>query len=121
MANSGSPFLPGLANGALTAKTIAKVGASDRSYAPAGDNGLGVGVVKYDAADGAHCTIQYTGVAKVIAGGSVTRGNRIAADADSKGVPAVAGENYVGIALESASADEEFDVLLSIGMVDSDT
>ena len=120
MANQGM-LIPGKANGALTAKTVVKIGATDYSYAPAGDNGLGVGVAKFDAEDTKNCTIQVSGVARVIAGGSVARGARVAADAASKVVTAAAGENFIGVMLQSGAADEELDMLICPGMVDSDT
>lgn len=121
MANSGVPFIPGLANTALTAKTIVKVAGADNSFQPAGDNGIGVGIAVYDAAAGAQATVQTSGIADLIAGDTITRGTRIAADANSEGVAATAGENYIGIAMASAVDGDIFPILIQPGMVDSDT
>jgi predicted RecA/RadA family phage recombinase len=113
--------IPAIAEGAVTARRILRVGTADHALAQSAVKNVPlIAVAYFDAATGNHLTAVTAGVAKVQAGAAVTRGARITADADGRGVTAAAGENYVGVALESAgAADVLIDVLVSPGILES--
>jgi hypothetical protein len=72
-----------------------------------------------DATNGRVADIRLLGISRAIAGGSITLGDRVKVDATGKliTVPGVAGTNdrVVGIALETAVLNDQFDVLLTPG------
>lgn len=71
-----------------------------------------VGVATEDIDDEAEGAMIVSGIATVTAGGSVSVGNYITSDTNGKGVVATATDNVVAVALESASADEDFEALV---------
>jgi len=75
------------------------------------------------AAAGGQLDVVLSGTYDVIAGGNVTAGDFITADANSKGVPAApsAGDvvRYVGIALIGAVAGDVFPILIAPGAINT--
>lgn len=107
------------AGAAVGANLIVKLGAADGAVlaATASTETL-IGVsTELAAASGERCDILLAGVANVIAGGSVTRGNYITSDSAGKAVAigATGGTNYgvIGIALTSASSGDLFPILIA--------
>ena len=94
----------------------------------AGD--FAIGMLQNKPASGEQGTVRIAGVSKGAAGGSITAGNLLAADANGKlvaatlsrtntsdggaAVDALLGSNVVGVALESASSGEIFAVALAL-------
>lgn len=106
-----------LAEGAIAAFTIVKPGANDGGVlaaAAATDKIIGVST-DIAAASGERCDVILGGVADVLFGGAVTRGDPLTADASGRAVTAapVAGTNnrLIGFALVSG-------VLGDVGQVD---
>ena len=106
-----------LAEGAIPAFSIVKVGANDGgalAAAAATDKIIGVST-DIAAASGERCDVILGGVADVLFGGAVTRGDPLTADASGRAVTAapVAGTNnrLIGFALVSG-------VLGDVGQVD---
>lgn len=87
---------------------------TDGDIVLAGDGEQPCGVITEEATAGNGASVQFLGIGKVIAGGSVTAGQNVASDTNGKGVAATSNEDVLGIALESASANEIFPVLLCI-------
>lgn len=75
---------------------------------------LAIGIALEDIAADAWGDIQLLGVAVCLAGGSVTRGDRVGPDAASK-VATIATDKktVLGMALRSAALDEYFEVLMT--------
>jgi hypothetical protein len=109
------PFRSFIADGAITATNIVKIGSADDKVTVAGatvKTGI-VGVALTSAADGAACLVALAGsVAQVTAGGNITRGNDITsttagaaiASAPASGVNSMC----VGTAMESVSSSATF-------------
>lgn len=76
-----------------------------------------IGIALQDASEGANADVALAGLAEVEAGGSITAGAFITSDSDGKAVAAVAGNSYIGIACNSASAGERVTVSISIGSI----
>jgi len=78
-----------------------------------------IGVLQNDPESGEPAAVAFSGVSKVIAGGAISAGDYVTADANGKAVAssgAIYDERTIGIALEDASgADEVIPVLLTIG------
>lgn len=69
---------------------------------------LTAGILQNKPGAGQPATVCYAGVSKAVAGAAVTAGARVRSDANGKVVPAtVAGNAVIGIALESAGADND--------------
>ena len=71
-----------------------------------GDGEAALGVIYEAAAENKPVTVQFGCIGKVIAGGAITAGNRIASDAEGKAVAAAVGDFEVGTALYSADAGD---------------
>lgn len=56
-------------------------------------------------AAGQEANVAFSGVSKVVAGAAITRGARVASDANGKVVAAVSTDHVCGTALEAATAD----------------
>ena len=99
-----------IADGAIPAYTIVKQNAADdHIVAAAAATDLFIGVtMELAAATNERADVQMLGIAYVVAGAAVTRGNRVTADASGRAVAAApaGGVNNVviGTALESATA-----------------
>lgn len=90
--------------------------------------GLGIGILQDEPVSGAIGQVAVSGISPAIAGGTVTAGDRVTANASGKLVTATAGKtdtsdvgaaadpligsNVIGIALTSAAADEQFSLLI---------
>jgi len=88
---------------------------SSGNAAVAGATSLVVGVLqnKPDAA-GKAATVAYAGVSKVVAGGSITAGARVTADANGAAVAAAsAGDAVLGVALAGAASGDLIPVLIN--------
>lgn len=114
--------IPLTAGAAVEAGKLVKIGAADDTVIHGTDaTDALLGVAEYDVDSGAQVTVQITGVAWVIAGGAVTRGDRVTAGAAGVGVAAApltgANAHYVGVALRSAVSGDHFPVLLQAGEV----
>lgn len=106
------------AGAAIGRRLIVKFGAADETVLPgaaATDLLLGV-TTDIDAALGEPCDVHLGGIAEVIYGGNVTRGQKLTSDANGKAVAAApaAGVNnqIIGIAMASGVADDIGAVLL---------
>lgn len=84
----------------------------------AGAEAAGVLQNKPDAQDVA-ATVAINGVTKMHAGESISKGDKIASDADGDAVTAGTGDNIIGQAIESASSGELFAMLIKIQNVNS--
>lgn len=112
------------AEAAVTRRRIVKFGATDGSVlqgAAATDALIGVSDMSADVALGARCDVRLTGIAEVEAGGNITRGGPVTADANGKAVAAApaAGVNNrtVGFAMASAVNGDIVDVFLTPGSI----
>lgn len=99
---------------------IVRVGAADGEVVEATavtDALLGVSIQPGTAAQGERCDVVLGGVAEVAAGGTITRGAWVTANASGQAVAAAPGagtnNNVVGIALVSAAAGDVIPVLLA--------
>ncbi|MEW5970227.1 MAG: hypothetical protein AB1706_10195 [Pseudomonadota bacterium] len=111
-----------IADSAITAGNVIKIGDSDTDCDKATTStDFLLGIALNSCATGEVCYFRGGGVAEAIAGASVTRGNLLTSNTASKAIAAApaAGANarVVGVALESASANGLFDVLVSPGSV----
>ena len=96
---------------------LAKV-AADGDIELAGAGEAALGAITEAAAENKPVTVQFGGIAKVIAGASFNAGVMLAADSDGKAVTATTGNEVVGIALEvSGGANEIVAVALLSGRV----
>lgn len=104
-----------------TAYLIAKPGADDDTFAQAtASTEALVGVFQHTTtAANEEIRVMLTGISRVVAGGTITRGDLLTSDAAGKAVAigAVAGTNYnsIGRALASAVANDIIPVLLNPG------
>jgi hypothetical protein len=90
------------AESAVSKNTIVKLGVEDGACEPA-LAGEGFGVAMCDADLGSFVEVAMIGGgAKVLTGAAVSKGDEIAADADGKAVPAIAGDIVIGLALDGA-------------------
>lgn len=107
------------AGSAIAANTLLKFGADDRTMVPAvAATDLIVGVADgYAIATGQMVDCIMDGIAMVKAGGTITRGQPITANASGQGIAstAAAGARIVGFALASAVSGDLFPVQLSPG------
>lgn len=107
--------------------TFVKVNSSGQAVSAAAGEAA-IGVLQNEPTSGQTATVQVAGIAKVKAGGNVTAGARVAADADGKAVTAtlgrtntsdagaaadpLIGSNVMGIALEGGANNDVIAVLL---------
>lgn len=71
-----------------------------------------LGVAMFDAKKDEEVSVETEGLFKMVAGGTITAGDKVASAADGK--VATATENTIGIAITSATADEYVYVKFSI-------
>jgi hypothetical protein len=72
-----------------------------------------VGVIVEEAVQDKPITVQVMGIAKVVAGGTITAGNRLTSDGNGKAIAtSSAGNRTFGIAMASAVAGDIVSVLL---------
>ena len=90
---------------------LAKVD-TDADLVLAGDGEAVAGVITEAAAADSPVTIQYGGIAKVVCGGSITAGAKVASDANGQAVLATTGEFAVGMALEAGASGRVIAVML---------
>lgn len=107
------------AGGAVTKRRLVKFGSADATVvqaAAATDLIIGASG-DLDAASGARVSVVVAGIADVEAGGNITRGALVTADADGKAVaaaPAAGVNNRVaGVAMVSAASGDIIPVLLA--------
>lgn len=75
-----------------------------------------VGVVQNKPAAGHFANVQFAGTAKIIAGGTITRGDKVTSDASGHAVTTTTNKDrMVGTALVSAVAGDIFEVMLVPG------
>ncbi len=106
------------AGASVTAFTIAKMGSDDNTMVPAAaSTDLLIGVFQHDAASGAEVRVMLSGISRVKAGGSITRGNMVTSDASGYAVAVSAGAGTnayaIGYALASASSGDIIPVLIT--------
>lgn len=113
----------GVASGAVPARSIVKYGASDHLVAAAAaatDKLLGVST-DIAAADGERCDYITAGMADVVYGGNVTRGDLLTADSSGRAVTAApaAGVNnrIIGVAQVSGVVGDVGAVFISQSML----
>ena len=106
------------AGGAIAANTLLKFGADDRTMVPAvtATDAI-IGVADLAASTGQMVDCIMDGIAMVKAGGTITRGQPITANASGQGVASTAavGARIVGFALASAVSGDLFPVQLAPG------
>ena len=85
---------------------------SNGEAAVAGDGEAAVGVAQEEVLAGEYMAIMTLGISKVKAGGTITAGNNVASDASGRAVAAAGDDAILGIALEDASENDLFSVLL---------
>jgi hypothetical protein len=116
------------ATAALTQFLAVKLSTLDTVAPIAGLTDAPLGIVQEtitagDATNGRMADIRLMGISRAIAGGTITLGDRVKVDATGKliTVPGVAGTNdrVVGIALEAAVLNDQFDVLLTPGVTNN--
>lgn len=106
--------IPVPAGSNLSSKQHRFMNLSSGTLATASAGGRVVGVLINDPdAAGKPGSLQIAGVATVLAGGSITAGDGVAADADGKAVTATGPANVAGIALNTVSSGEYCQVLLA--------
>ena len=81
---------------------------TDGDIVLAGDGEHILGTIIEAAAENYPVTVQFGGIGKVIAGGAVVAGERVASDSAGKAVAAAVGDFEVGTALASADAGDVF-------------
>lgn len=111
-----------VAGAAITGKRLLKLGSADDTLIQAVDDAAPIlGAAQYDAASGKHVDVDMMGLVTVVAGGTVTRGDPVTADANGKAVSSAPGAGVnawiAGIAMASAVADDEFEILLAPGRI----
>lgn len=75
-----------------------------------------VGVLQNKPAAGAQALVQWLGSTKCVAGGTITRGDKVTANASGQAITTTSsGNTVVGIALASAVSGDIFELLLTPG------
>lgn len=117
-------YVPMLAGGAITPNRLLKAGSADQTAILATGvtvSILGVSVANISYASGAVADMVNGGEYEVVAGGTVTRGDKITSDSAGAGVtaaPATGVNNFiVGTALDSAVAGDLFTVQIEPGVM----
>ena len=73
-----------------------------------------IGIVQNNPASGQAATVAFGGVSKAAAGGNITAGNRVTANASGQIVAAAnAGDSVIGVALTGGASGEIISVLLA--------
>ena len=73
------------------------------------------GVVQESVAAGEGVPMAIGGVSKILAGATITAGQKIGSDVNAKAVPAVAGTKMMGIALAGGAAGTVLPAIIYIG------
>lgn len=77
-----------------------------------------VGVLQNKPKAGQGALVRFIGTSKVIAGGTITRGDKVTSNASGQAITTVtAGNTVVGIALSSAVVGDIVEILLAISRV----
>lgn len=112
-----------VAGTAIAKRRIVKFDAADGKViqaAAATDSLVGV-AAELDAASGARVDVHLAGIAEIEAGGAVTRGGLVTADANGKAVAAApaSGVNnrVIGVAMVTAANGDVFPVLLAPNLI----
>lgn len=104
-------FKPGVLDASvdLSAKQFhaVKVGAADHEATISGDGDLSLGILQNDPIAGEAAEIEMDGISKAVIGASVSRGDKLAANAAGKLITAASAKHVVAIALEAGGADGE--------------
>lgn len=106
----------------LSAKVfyLAKVDTDGDIVLAAAGTDVVLGVIREGAVANKPVTVQFGGIGKVIAGGSITAGARITSDGNGKAVATTsAGDKVCGIALTAADAGDIISIALVPGHVAS--
>lgn len=89
--------------------------AADGQIDPSGDGALVDGILQNNPASaGEASTVAIAGISRVICGGSITRGDMLASDADGKAVVATTNEEIFGRALTAGANNQVIPVLLKL-------
>jgi len=100
---------------AIAEGNLLKFGADDDTVVPAtAGTDLLIGIAESDASIGERVGVQFSGIADVKAGGTITRGAFVSSDANGKAVAAVAGDRVIGFATASAVLDDLVPVLVNV-------
>jgi|SRR5579883_465003 hypothetical protein len=105
----------GTASGAIPAFTIVKFGNADGVFAAAGASTDAMAGVSesIDAADGERVDVRRIGIAEVVYGGTVSRGDPLTSDAQGRAVVAKDGDRVLGYAEVSGVVGDVGSVLLA--------
>lgn len=108
----------GTAEAAIAAFTIVKPGATDGSWVPAAAaTDLACGVAgELAVASGERVDVARVGVADVLYGAAVTRGQKLTADAQGRAIPAAAGNHVIGTAEVTGVAGDVGSLLIAPGV-----
>lgn len=108
----------GSAEAAIPAYTIVKPGATDGSWVPAAAATDLMGGVSESvaAASGERVDVARVGIADVLYGGTVTRGQKLTSDASGRAVTAVSGNHVIGTAEVSGVVGDIGSVLIAPGV-----
>ncbi len=104
----------------LSAKVhyLAKIDSDGDIVLAAAGTDVVCGVIRESNVENKPVTVQYGGMGKAIAGGSVTAGNRLTADGNGKAVATTtAGDKVFGVALTAADSGDIFSFLFIPGHV----
>jgi hypothetical protein len=109
-----------IAGAAIPACSIVKFGANDTTVIPgAANTDFTIGVTtSLAAANGDRVDVIFDGVAEVVYGGTVTRGQPLMSNATGQAITAVpgAGVRIIGIALQSGAAGDIGSVIVDRGI-----
>ncbi|MCG5260388.1 hypothetical protein EM868_00275 [Cupriavidus gilardii] len=107
-----------IAQGAVAAYRLVAYGDQDDTVklatGAAGEKLRGVSC-DADAADGKRVDIAQLGIAPVIYGAAVARGDRVKADAEGRAIPIAAGDAFVGVAEVAGVAGDRGAILIAHG------
>tara|TARA_R100000656_G_scaffold56723_1_gene44590 strand:- start:227 stop:598 length:372 start_codon:yes stop_codon:yes gene_type:complete len=103
-----------LNTGTIDQYNFVKISGADGQFiAGAAKTDICIGVAQTaETTAGAAVAIGYSGISKVVSGGTITRGGQVTCSS-GKAVAAASTDEVHGVALSSAVADDVFDILLA--------
>lgn len=90
--------------------------ASDGDIELCGDGAAALGVIIEGNTENNPVTVQFGGIAKVLAGGAITAGSKVASDANGLLVTAAADDHAIGLALSAGDTSDIVPVALNGGL-----
>jgi len=99
------PYIAFAAGDDLSDKQFHLVSLDESGQVVLAGSGFALGVLTNDPRAGETATVQYTGVARVVAGAALTYLDHVTSDASGRAVVASAGDTVVGLAIGEASGN----------------